>query len=139
MALQAQRDVHQTQLPRCQDTIIHLKTRYLLHARDLSKDNIIIIVWKHTKPAKDKFYNLPYYVARIQRRKRYPKLRWFDGHFPNHEVIGELKNPNSIHPISCFEEEGHGERRYNHLRLTDLTREESYAMGVPAIIDNEEQ
>ena len=78
VALQAQRDVHQTQLPRCQDTIIHLKTRYLLHARDLSKDNIIIIVWKHTKPAKDKFYNLPYYVARIQRRKRYTKLRWFD-------------------------------------------------------------
>ena len=71
--------------------------------------------------------------------KRYPKLTWFDRHFPNHEVIVELKNPNSIHPFSCFEEEGHGERRYNHLRLTDLTREESYVMGVPAIIDDEEQ
>ena len=139
MSLQAQRDVHQTQLPRCQDTIIHLKTRNLLHARDLGKDNIIIIVRKHTEPAKDKFYNLPYYVARIQRRKRYSKLRWFDRHFSNHEVIVELKNPNSIHPFSCFEEEGHGQRRYNHLRLKDLTREESYAMGVPAIIDDEEQ
>ena len=65
VALQAQRDVCQTQLQKCQDTIIHLKTRYLDHARDPGKDNIIMIVRKHTGPANDKFPALPYYVARI--------------------------------------------------------------------------
>ena len=77
-ALQSQRDVYQTQLQKCQNIIIHLRTRYIDHVRDSSKDNIIIIVRKHTGPANDKFHDLPYYVARIQRRKRYVKLRWFD-------------------------------------------------------------
>ena len=63
VTLQAQRDVYQTQLQRCQDTIIHLRARYVDHARDPGKDNIIIIVWKHT--AKNKYHDLPYYVARI--------------------------------------------------------------------------
>ena len=44
VALQAQRNVHQAELEKCQDTINHLKTRYVSHARDLGKDNIIIIV-----------------------------------------------------------------------------------------------
>ena len=51
---------------------------YVDHARDSSKENTIIIVWKHTGPANDKFHDLPNYVARIQQRKRYVKLRWFD-------------------------------------------------------------
>ena len=70
---------------------------------------------------------------RIQRRKRYVKLRWFDRHFPDHEVIVEIDNPNSIHTFNRFEEEGHAERRYNHFRL------ELYAMGVPAILDDDEE
>ena len=78
VALQAQRHVYQTQLQKCQDTIICLKTCYVDHARDSSKENTIIIVWKHTGPANDKFHDLPNYVARIQQRKRYVKLRWFD-------------------------------------------------------------
>ena len=78
VALQAQRDVYHAQLQRCQDTIIQLRIRYVDHARDLIKDDIIIIVRKHTKPANDKYYALPYYVARIQRYKRHVKLRWFD-------------------------------------------------------------
>ena len=41
---------------------------------------------------------------RIQRRKRYVKLRWFDRHFPDHEVIVEIDNPNSIHAFNRFEE-----------------------------------
>ena len=90
VALQAQKDAHQAELQKSQDTIIHLKTRYIPHARDPGKDNIIIIVRKHTTPAKDKFHDLPYYIARIQRRKRYIKLRWFDREFPNHEVIVEI-------------------------------------------------
>ena len=78
LVLQAQRDAYQTQLQRCQDTITHLRTRYVDHARDPSKYNIIIIARKHTRPASDKYNDLPYYVARIQRRKRYIKLRWFN-------------------------------------------------------------
>ena len=78
VALQAQRDMYQTQTQRCQDTITHLRTRYVDHARDPGKDNIIIILQKHTTSANDKFHDLPYYNARIQRCKRYVKLRWFD-------------------------------------------------------------
>ena len=39
------------------------------------KDDIIIIIQKHTTSVNDKYHNLPYYVAKIQRRKRYVKLR----------------------------------------------------------------
>ena len=139
VALQAQKDVYQAELQKCQDIINHLKTRHVPHARDPGKDNIIIIVRKHTTSASDKFHDLPYYIARIQRCKRYVKLRWFDRHFPDHEVIVEIENPNSIHAFNRFEEEGHAERKYNHFRLIDLTREELYAMGVPAILDEEEE
>ena len=52
VALQAQRDVYQTQLQKCQDTIIHLKTCYVDHARDPGKDNIII-ERKHATLAND--------------------------------------------------------------------------------------
>ena len=91
VALQAQRDVYQAQLVKCQDTIIHLRTPYVDHARDLGKYNTIIIVRKHTRPANDKYHDLPYYIARIQRHKRYVKLRWFDRHFPDHEIIVEIQ------------------------------------------------
>ena len=56
VALQAQRDVYQAQLQKCQDTISHLKTRYVDNARDPEKDNIIIIVWKHARPTNDKHH-----------------------------------------------------------------------------------
>ena len=58
---------------------------------------------------------------RIQRRKRYVKLRWFDRHFLDHEINVEIDNSNSIHVSNQFEEEGHAERKCNHLRLIDLT------------------
>ena len=138
MALQAQRDVYQSQLQRCQDAITHLRTRYVDHARDPGINNIIIIVKKHKKPANDKFHGMPYYIARIQRRKRYVRLRRFDRDFPDHEVIVEIHNPNSIHAFNQIEEEGHAEEKYNHLRLIDLTREELYSMEVPDILDEEE-
>ena len=84
-------------------------------------------------------FHIPYYVGSIQKRKAYVKLRWLDRHFPDHEVIVETDNPNSIHAFNRFEEEGHAERKYNHLRLIDLTPEELYALEVPAILDNEEE
>ena len=139
VALQAQKDVYQAELQKCQDTITHLKIRYVPHVRNPGKDSIIIIVQKHTTSASDKFHELPYYIARIQRHKRYVKLKWFDGHFPDHEIIVEIDNTNSIHAFNRFEKEGHVERKYNHFRLIDLTWEELYAMRVPAILDNEEE
>ena len=51
----------------------------------------------------------------------------------------EIDNPNSIRAFNRFEEEGHAKRKYNHFRLIDLTREELYAMGVPAILDDEKE
>ena len=100
-----QRDVYQAELQKCQDTITHLKTRYVPNARNPGKDSIITIVRKHTTSTDDKYYDLPYYVARIQQRKRYVKIRWFDRHFPDHEVIVEIGNPSSIHAFNRFEEE----------------------------------
>ena len=73
--LQAQKNVFQAQLQRYQDTITHLRTRYAPHVKNPDKDNIIIILRKHTTSTKDKYHDLLYYVARIQRRKRYFKLR----------------------------------------------------------------
>ena len=136
MTLQAQRDVYQIQLQRYEDTISHLRERYVDHARDPGKANFIIIVQTHTSANDNN--DLPFYFARMQRRKRYVKLRWFDRHFPDHEIIVEIDNPNSIHAFNHFEEEDHVERRYNNFRLLDLTREELYVMGVPAIFDDEE-
>ena len=139
MALQAQRDVYQSQLQRFQDTIIHLRTHYVNHARDPTKDNIIITVRKQIRSAQDNYHDLPYYVSRIQQRKRYVKLRWFDRHCPYHEVIVEIDSLNSMNPFNRFKEEGNVEWRYNHFRLIDLTREELYVVGVPAILDDEKE
>ena len=139
VALQAQKDAYQAELQKCQDTITHLSTRYVPHARNPGKDNIIITVRKHTTSANNKYHDVPYYIARIQRRKRYVKLRWFDRHFRDHEVIVEIDNPNNIHTFNRFEEEGHAERKYNHFRLIDLTRVDLYTIRVPAILDDEEE
>ena len=94
---------------------------------------------KNTTAPNDTFDDLPYYVARMQRRKRYVKLRWFDRHFSDDEFVVEIDNPNSIRTFNRLEEEGHAERRYNHYPLIDLTREELYIMRVPAILDDEEE
>ena len=40
VALQAERDVYQAQLQRCQDTTTHLRTRYVPHARNPGKDTL---------------------------------------------------------------------------------------------------
>ena len=100
------------------------RARDVLKSMSALKTNSINMSWKDAK-------------QRIQRRKRYVKLKWFDRHFPDHEVIVEIDNPNSIHVFNHFEEEGHVERRYNRFRLIDLTREELYVMKVPAILEEE--
>ena len=54
-----------------------------------------------------------------------------------HNRLTFVYNPKSIHAFNQFEEEGHAEQKYNHFRL--LTREELFAMGVPAILDEEDE
>ena len=49
------------------------------------------------------------------------------------KFIVEIDNPNSMHAFNRFEEERHAEIKYNNFRLIDLTKEELYAMGLPAI------
>ena len=53
------------------------------------------------------------------------------------KIIVEIVYPNSIHAFNRFEEEGHAEQKFNHVRLIDLTREELHAMEVTAILDDE--
>ena len=129
LALQAQKDVYKDQLQKCQDTIMHLKTRYVSHARNPGKHNIIIIVWKHTTPTNDNIIICHIMSRRYNDVKGIFKLRWFDRHFLDHEVIVEIGSPNSIHMFNRFEEEGHVEQRYNHFRLINFTRKKLYVMG----------
>ena len=59
VVLQAQRDVYKDQLQKCQDIINHLRTRYVDHAKDLVKDNIVMIIEKNAAPEEDEFYSIP--------------------------------------------------------------------------------
>ena len=68
VTLQAQRDVYKDQLQKCQDIITHLRTRYVDHAKNPGKDNIVMVIEENTNPEEDEFYEYPYYSARIQRR-----------------------------------------------------------------------
>ena len=67
VALQAQRDVYQSHLLRCQDQIRDLIiNHYVPRANDPGKDNTVVINEKNTAPKEDKFYEYPYHIARIQ-------------------------------------------------------------------------
>ena len=59
VALQAQRDVYKEQLQKCQDIITHLKKRHVSHAKDPSKDNIVMIIEKNTAPKRMSFVSIP--------------------------------------------------------------------------------
>ena len=56
VALQAQRDVYKDQLQKFEDIIAHLRTRYVDHAKDPGKDNIVMIIEKNAAPEEDEFY-----------------------------------------------------------------------------------
>ena len=94
-----------------------------------------MIFRKHTIQEVDEYHYLPYYIARIQRRKITTKKRWFAENFPSSEEIVVIDNPNAVHTFNRFEEEGHVERFQNHFRLLDLTREDLYILGVPAQLE----
>ena len=134
VALQAQRDVYKEQLQKCQDIITHLKKRYVPHAKDPGKDNIVMIIEKNTTPEEDEFYEYPYYIARIQRRFINTQKRWFKTQYTHHRfIIEELDHANSIHAFNRFEEKGYVERFQCHFRLVDIPRDALYALATPAI------
>ena len=134
VALQAQRDVYKDQLQKCQDIITHLKTSHVPHAKDPSKDNIVMIIEKNTAPEEDEFYEYPYYIARIQQWFITTKKRWFKAQYPHHRfIIEELGNANSIHAFNRPEEKGYVERFQCHFRRVDIPRDVFYALATPAI------
>ena len=57
--LQAQTDLNQAELQKCQDTIIYLKARYVDHARDPGKDNFVMIIEKIPPLRKTSFMSIP--------------------------------------------------------------------------------
>ena len=90
VALQAQSDVYQAQLEKCQDQIRDLIiNRHVPHANDPGRDNIVMIIEKNTAPEEDEFYEYPYYIVRIQRRFISTKRRWFRVQYPHHRFIIE--------------------------------------------------
>ena len=134
VALQAQRDVYKEQLQKCQDIIVHLRTRYVDHAKDPGKDNIVMIIEKNTAPEEDEFYEYPYYIARIQRWFITTKKRWFKAQYPHHRfIIEEVDSANSIHPFNTLDEKGYLERFQCHFRLVDIPLDVFYALATPAI------
>ena len=92
-----------------------------------------MITRKHTCEPDDKYFEYPYYISQIQRCKISTKRRWLLDQFPESEEIVVIDNPNSVHTFNRLEEEGHVERYGCHFKLIDLTREDLYDMGVPAI------
>ena len=117
------------------EMILELRQRYVDHAKYSGLDNVVMIVRKHTTESEDKRFEYPYYIARIQRRGISVKRRWLIEKFPNSEEIVVIDNANSVHAFNRFEEDGHVERYECHFRLVDLTRDDLYNMGVPAMED----
>ena len=116
-----------------QGEIARLSMRFVPNAMDPGKDNVIMIVRKHTCQQDDSRFEYPYYCARIQRRAIPTKRRWILEQFPRSEEIVVIDNPNGVHAFNRFEEEEHVKRYKCHFRLVDLTREDLYSLGVPAI------
>ena len=121
------------EIARRQLEIVELRERYVDHCRDPGKDNLVVITRKHTTDEDDEHFEYPYYISRIQRRAISTKRRWLLDQFPDSEEIVVIDNPNSVHAFNRLEEEGHVERYGCHFKLVDLTREDLYDLGVPAI------
>ena len=101
MALQAQSNVSNDQLEKCQNIITHLKTRHVPHPKDPDKDNIAIE--KNTAPEKYEFCEYSYFIVRIQRCFINTKRRWFKAQHPHRRfIMEELDNANSIERFSVI-------------------------------------
>ena len=121
------------EIARRETELAQVRERHVDRCRDSGKDNVIMIFRKHTTDEDDAHSEYPYYISRIQRRAITTKRRWVGEQFFNREEIVIIDNPNGIHAFNRLEEEGHLERYKCHFKLIDLTREDLYDMGVPAI------
>ena len=115
VALQAQRDVYKDQLQKYQDTIIHLMTRYVPHAKDPGKDNIVILLRKIPPLRRMSFMSIPTTL-----------LGCNDGSLTQ-------KTDGSKHRKKELEEKGYVERFQCHFRLVDILRDVLYALAMPSI------
>lgn len=66
--------------------------------------NIIIIIRKHMRSKNGGCLNLSIYVATIQKRQRYVRLRKFRKDFVKHETNFDLDTPNSLHTLNRSED-----------------------------------
>ena len=121
------------EIVRRQAEIAELRERHVDRCRDPGKNNLVVITRKHTCEPDDEHFEYPYYISRIQRRAISSKRRWLLDQFPDSEEIVIIDNPNSVHVFNRLEEERHVERYKCHFKLIDLTREDLYDLGVPAI------
>ena len=94
---------------------------------------VIMIFRKHTTEGEDKLFSYPYYIECIERREIPSTRQWCLEKFPSSEEIVVIDNPNDIHAFNRFEEEGHIKRFKSHFKLLDLTRDDLYDLGVPAL------
>ena len=108
------------EIARRETECVRLRERSVDHCQDPGKDNVVMIIRKHTGEEDDRC-EYPYYIARIQRRAISKKRRWLLEKFPRSEEIVVIDNPNSVHAFNRLEEEGHVERYGCHFRLVDLT------------------
>ena len=77
VALQAQQNIYQTQLQRCQDQLHDLITnRNVSRANDPGKDKIVMLIEKNTTLEEEEFYEYPY-SSQEYRRFITTKRRWF--------------------------------------------------------------
>ena len=121
------------EIARRQLELAQVRERHVDRCRDPGKNNLVVITRKHTCEPDDEHFEYPYYISRIQRRAISSKRRWLLDQFPDSEEIVIIDNPNSVHAFNRLEEEGHVERYKCHFKLIDLTREDLYDLGVPAI------
>ena len=67
VVLQAQQNIYQTQLQRCQNQLHDIIFNCnVSRGNDPGKDSIVMLIEKKTTPKEEEFYEYPYYIARIQ-------------------------------------------------------------------------
>ena len=67
MGLQGEIRAKDQEIARRETECVRLRERYVDHCQDPGKDNVVIIIRKHTGEEDDDRCEYPYYIARIQR------------------------------------------------------------------------
>ena len=91
------------------ETVLPREVRKLASTIE-EKDAVIALMNDNLQGHDDQIQAIKYENVALQAQKdvgykSWVKLRWFDRHFPDHEIIVEIDNPNSIHAFNRYEEE----------------------------------